>query len=466
MTSKKSGESQRWMPWFLSLAGIAWLGQALLLGNPGYFSHDELQWAAFADTPNFAAMPWNHVLDIGNFQYRPVTFNLWLIIGRFLFVHPHAYHALWVALGTTNALLLHAVLRRWGLPARLAFAAALVFALNPFSAYVHGWVATLADLLWLAALLCIALLAVARNHAAKIAPSSRFAAIAGISTLALLSKESAVVIPAICALAWVLSPSKQHWRLATLASAIPTIIYLLMRVAIIDSGASGTAYAWNLWSIPERWVEYFLYAFTPTVFEPATILTVAHARLALAGLLSVGLLASVFRAHWRLGVGLLIGSLLILGPVLLLGFSAAQYGYAFSALLCGIGGASAWRLQGARFSSVWLGLLGLLAVLLVWHGLHIQRTIVHVGRLQSMFSPQLASLASSPSPRPLRMRSETDESWIYQRLSHEIPSYRGQVMNRPVQIVPPGQTADYLISADGTIHSLREGPAASSLGPP
>lgn len=466
MSLMKSGKLQRSIPWLPCLVVIGWFGQILLLGNPGYFSHDELQWAAFADTPSFAGMPWNHLLDVGNFQYRPVTFNLWLIIGRLLFAHPQAYHALWVALGCANSLLLHAVLRRWGLPARYAVAAALVFVLNPFSAYVHGWVATLADLLWLAALLWIALLALARNEETTRASSIRFATIACLSSLALLSKESGVVIPVICALAAVLSPRKLNWRLATLASAIPTTIYLLMRVAIIDKGASGTAYAWNLWSIPLRWVEYFLYAFIPTVFEPATILTASHARLALAGLLSLGLVASAFRAHWRLGLGLIIGSMVILGPVLLLGFSAAQYGYGFGALLCGIGGATAWRLQGARFSRVWLGLLGLLGILLIWHGINVQRTIVHVGRLQSIFSPQLASLASSPSPLPLRMRSETDESWIYQRLSHEIPSYRGQVMNRQVHIVPPGQNADYLISADGTIHSLSEDQASTTLGPP
>lgn len=453
MSSMIEGRLRHSAQWLIGLAVLSCLGQLFLLGNPGYFSHDELQWASFADTPYFENLPWNSFLDIGRFQYRPVTFNLWLIIGHFLFAYPQGYHALWVGLGTANTLLLYAVLRRWGLPAKYAFASALVFALNPFSAYVHGWVATLADLLWLAAFLCIALLALARNDETRLTSAFRFAVIAALSALALLSKESAVVIPVACALASVLSPRKLNWRLATIASAIPTIIYLLMRVAIIDKGASGTSYAWTLWSVPLRWVEYYLYAFAPTVFEPAEILIASPGRLAVVGLLGLSLFAAAFRAHWRLGWGLMIGSIVVLGPVLLLGFSASQYGYGFGALLCGIGGATTWRLRGARLSQAWIGLL---AALLIWHGFNVQRTMLHVGRLQSVFSAQLASLASSHASVPLRMRSETNEAWVYQRLSHEIPSYRGQVMTRQAQIVSSDQTADYLIAADGTIHLARK----------
>lgn len=463
MSSMSPERLQHWMSWLGVLFAISFLGQILILLNPGYFSHDELQWAAFADKSSLADLPWNHFLDIEAFQYRPVTFNLWLIIGHFLFAYPHGYHALWVGLGTANGLLFYVVLQRWGLQAKYAFASALVFALNPFSAYVHGWVATLADLLWLAAFLCIALLALTRNDETRIASTIRFAVIAALSALALLSKESAVVIPVFCALASVLSTHKLNWRLATIASAIPTSIYLLMRVAIIDKAASGTSYAWNLWSIPVRWVEYFLYAFVPTVFEPATILMASPGRLALAGLLGFGLFAATFRAHWRLGLGLMVGSFVVLGPVLLLGFSSGQYGYGFGTLLCGIGGATAWRLQGQRLLQTWLGLL---AFLLIWHGVNVQRTILHVGRLQSVFSVQLASVASAHASTPLRMRSDTGEIWIYKRLSHEIPSYRGQVMTRQAQIVASDQPTDYLIAADGTLHLVGEGSGVTSQAPP
>jgi len=445
--------------WLLALVVLALAGQFLLLANPGYFSHDELQWGAFADRSGLSALRWVAWTGSDAFQYRPLTFNLWLVIGHFLFAHPHAYHALWVAIGTLNAVLLFAMLRRWELPAEYAFAAALLFVLNPYSAYVHGWVGTLADLLWLAAMLCIASLALPRNADTRLAQALRFIAIATLTALALLSKEAAVVIPGVCALAWLLAPEKRQWPLATVASALPVAIYLLLRVGVIDAGASGSSYAWSLTDIPSRWLEYHLYSITPTVFEPASILLASPRRLAFVALLCLGLYAVVFKAHWRLGLGLLAGGMVVLGPVLLLGYSAGQYGYGFGALACAIGAAAAWRLHGTRAfrAGLWL-----LALLLVWHGVNVQRTMRHVGQLQAVFSSQLAMLASQPASTPLRLRSETtNEDWVYQRLSHEIPAYRGQTIRRQIEIAGRDQPADYLIAADGSIRPLPAGEDAA-----
>src|SRR5690606_40887231 len=72
---------------------------------------------------------------------------------------PRAFHALWVVLGTGNGLLLFAVFGRWGLRPRAAAFGAVFFLLGPVAAHVHGWTASLADLLWVGALLVIALLA-------------------------------------------------------------------------------------------------------------------------------------------------------------------------------------------------------------------------------------------------------------------------------------------------------------------
>src|SRR6185312_634823 len=47
-----------------------------LVWNPGYFSHDELQWLAFADQPTLAQIHWSAWVNLSPFQYRPLTFNL------------------------------------------------------------------------------------------------------------------------------------------------------------------------------------------------------------------------------------------------------------------------------------------------------------------------------------------------------------------------------------------------------
>ena len=56
--------------------------QLPLILNPGYFSHDELQWWARADVPSWSALPWIPWLDLSPLQYRPLTFNLWLVLAH------------------------------------------------------------------------------------------------------------------------------------------------------------------------------------------------------------------------------------------------------------------------------------------------------------------------------------------------------------------------------------------------
>src|SRR5690554_1462652 len=204
-----------WLPGVI-LAGV--LGQLVLACNPGYFSHDELQWGYAASGRALAELPWVGWARIDEFQYRPLTFNLWLVISSLLFDTPQAFHALWVLLGTAVGVLLFKVLVRWGLPPAHAALGAVFFLLGPLSAHVHGWVGTLGDLLWVAALLMVCLLALdppssARRRVARAVPMGLLA------TCALLAKEAAIVIPALCAIAWLLAPERRDWPTATVATS-------------------------------------------------------------------------------------------------------------------------------------------------------------------------------------------------------------------------------------------------------
>ena len=84
--------------WVFAAALLLQLPLAL---NPGYFSHDELQWAAFAEAGT--RVSW---LDIAIFQYRPLTFNLWMALSRVLFDAPMLFHSVLVAWGSLHAALL------------------------------------------------------------------------------------------------------------------------------------------------------------------------------------------------------------------------------------------------------------------------------------------------------------------------------------------------------------------------
>lgn len=434
-------------PWLLAVVAAGILGQGLLALNPGYFSHDELQWAAFGHG-ELASLAWVDPRDLSQLQYRPLTFNLWLLLGNALFAHPQAFHALWVALGTANALLLCLLLGRLGLRPAFAALGALVFVLNPFSAYVHGWVGTLGDLLWVAALLCIGLLASGQGRMPW-----RAVLVGLLAALALLAKESAIVVPGLCGLAWLLLPRKRHWLAATLASALPVVAYLALRMQALAEVPADSAYAWRAGNIPGRLLEYHLYPFIPTLFEPQPVLAASPGRLAMAATLAVATLACLWRAHWRLAAGLLAGGTAALGPVLLLDFSAAQYGYGFGMLAAALVAAAAMRLRGLP---AWRVVLALAVVMLLWHGFNVQRTMRQVGELESRFSPQLAALATRPGDT-LRLYPGHGYAWAYRRLSHDIPAYRGRPYVREVEIVTDGMAADHVIAADGSIHPLAPG---------
>jgi len=431
------------VPWLVTIVVLGLLGNALLLATPGYFSHDELQWGASAWGP-VHSLHWIDPLDISPLQYRPLTFNLWLLISNQLFPHPHAYHLLWVAMGIGNALLLFTLLRRLGLEALYAAAGSLIFLFNPFSTYVHGWVGTLGDVLWLAALLCISLLAIGQRRGMGW-QTIRLALIGLLTLLALLAKESAIVIPGLCALAWLLFPERRHWLGATIASGIPVLAYLVLRMHVLAEVPQDSSYAWQPANIPHRWLEYQLFAFSPLVPEPQVIAHLSVKRLLIPAIFVVALHCCLARVHWRLALALLLGSVAVLGPVLMLGFSAGQYGYGFGMLLAASGAVAAQQLRHR-----WRLALGVAGVVLLLHGVVVQAMIYRVGMLESRFSPQLAALASQAGP-PLRLQVGNGPDWAYRRLSHEIPAYQGRRYLREVQIVGADDPADHQVSGDGSI---------------
>ena len=440
MRTSESGWT-RWTP--LLAFALVLLVQAPLIANPGYFSHDELQWAARAGSGG--PIPWFSWTAVDVFQYRPLTFNLWLWLSRHWFAQPLLLHGLLVAWGAANAALLCAVGRRFGVAAMPALCGALVFALGPFAAYVHGWVGTLGDLAWLSCAL-LAGCCVARWPRTAVA----IVAGAGFTALGLLAKEAAAAIAPLLALAWWFDGRKRHWALATLASTAMIVVYLVLRAdALLHAPHEGTQYALSVAHVPQRWLEYQLFAWIPTVFETFNTLSRGFdARVAIGALLWLALLAALWRGSARIAAVFLLGGIAALAPVLPLGSSWNHYGYGFAALTA-MATAAAWT-RTARWGR---GVIALCALLCVWHGVNVMRQMRAVGEVQAMFSPALvASLQSRDAATPLRLRPAPDaDAWIFARLTHDIPSYRGVPVGNRVQLVAADAPADAVIAADGHI---------------
>ena len=426
----------------LALLLLAFALQWPLASNPGYFSHDELQWAQAA---RLGFDPWR---DVAAFQYRPLTFQSWIWLSRAFFEQPRAFHCVLVLWGSANAALLFALGRRLGVARVPAACGALVFALGPFAAYVHGWVGTIADLAWVTfALLITHVVLDARRRVAA------SALVAALTALALLAKEAAFAIPPLLLLAGLLdAPRRRQWWSAMLAAGTVCACYLLWRWDILlHAPRAGAQYRLSAAHVPLRWLEYQLFPPIPTVFEAFnTLASGVGKRQAASALLWSALVAAAWRAHPRLAAWFVLGGIASLLPVLPLGAAWNHYGYGFAALAA-MAIAAAWD----RTPAWGRAAIACCALLALWHGVNVSRMIRHVGGVQARFSPALAdALRSRPGVLRLRL-PDTGEDWIYRRLSHEVPAYGGVAIGDRVQLVEAGQPADARITEDGRIAPLR-----------
>lgn len=443
------------LPWWCLLGLVLVAVQGLLLANPGYFSHDELQWAAFADAPGGPAwVPW---FDVGAFQYRPLTFNAWLVLSQLLFERPPLFHALWVVLGSANALLLAGVLRGAGAGARVAAGAALVFVLNPYAAYVHGWVATLADLLWVGFGVVAVLLLQWRVRVAGDVVTSKgliVAALIGCAATvpALLAKEAAIVFPALAVLVALLGTQRRVWFAVAVGSGVAVLAYLVLRLGVVLDGATPDGqYAWHPWHVPRRWFDYLAFLGLPRPAEVQSLALASTGRLLLAALLPAAVLVVLWRAGWRDAVAWLVGGAAALGPVLILAQSANQYGYGFSAVCVGVV-ALAWP----RLHRIGRAVVSVAALVVVVHGVDVQRHVLQAGQRQAVFSPALVqALADVPGPAPIALHAPPRERWLYARLLHDVPTYLGTPIGNRVVLVDTPDAADAVIESDGRISRRR-----------
>lgn len=413
--------------------------------NPGYFSHDELQWGARAAVP-FDQIRFVSFSNWASFQFRPLTFNLWLLLSHLLFETPRLFHALFVLMGSLNALMLATLLRRAGLRPNVAFCAALVFGLSPFAVWVHGWIGCLADLIWVAASLGLVLLLQGLGSGARAAGLAAASAVAA-TAIGLYAKEAALSMPALLALGTLLLRFPRSWLAATASSAILVLVYLFLRLDVLLHPEQASTYTVDLLVLPQRWLEYQVF---PWAFGVSEIHVLALASNSRWGLLVMGLLGLVWcmtKASPRLSLAWLGGGLLALAPVLVLPASSNQYGYGFMALVCGVT-ALAWP----KFSGRQQIIMGLLIGVTVLHGFQIQLRMLQTGRLQAVFSDSLAAAVQAESGGTVRLWPEQlGQRPIYARLSHDIPAWRGIAIDAHVSMANNAQEATHRVLPDGSV---------------
>jgi hypothetical protein len=445
----------------------AWLGvlfvlvlvQWPLILNPGYFSHDELEWWARADVSAWTQLPWVSWIDLSAFQYRPLTFNLWLMLAWCCASTPYAMHLVVVGIGSANALALGRCVEAAGASRRSGIAAALVFVLTPYAAYTHGWTATLADLLVVAAALLSLGLLQRMSGANASLDILRGALVFVLTGLALLSKESAVVLPAFLLLGLYRHPQRSR-ALATVAlSAALVAIYLVLRLhVVLATPHEGDAYAWSIGNIPRRLSEYLLFPFTPPLLEVGPTLLKSAGRLIAAAACLAVLLAALARAGWRWPLAWLAQFTALLAPVLILGHSYGQYAYFASAAAVGIVAAAWQRLHAPARAAI-----GIVAAVAIAHATAIQWRMRDVGVAQDHFYADLVvQLATAAGPVAVASADPAD-GWMIERFLSGVTSYRGVPIGGRVRQADGTGDARLIMQADG--HLLAAGKQAAPAPP-
>lgn len=434
------------------------LAQWPLLTNPGYFSHDELQWASFAG--DAGPIQWFSWTAIDTFQFRPLTYNIWLWLSREFFAEPRVFHSVLVVWGAVNCAALYLLGRRFGVRPAPAAAGILVFALSPYATFVHGWIGTIGDLLWVSAGLALGL-ATARVAARRDDDGAGSGSVEGLyclilvgvlsaalTGLGLLAKEAAVAIPALLSLAWWFDGRKRSWVVATAVSGAVVAIYLVLRIDALLNTPNVGAYTLSAAHAPKRWLELQLFGFMPDVFETFNSLAGGVTwRVLIAGALWLALLAALWQSGWRAFAIFVLGGIAALAPVLPLAESSNQYGYGFAAVVTMVA-AAAWS-STSRWGK---GVLLVAALTFVWHGVYVMHTMRRVGEVQAVFSPALVDALEMRGDEPLRLHVAVEgDRWIFERLTHDIPSYRGVPVGSRVRLVGKDWPADGIIAADGSL---------------
>lgn len=424
--------------------------QSPLIFNPGYFGADELQWWARADVP-WSQLPWVSWRDLQVFQYRPLTFNLWLVLAHALAANAYAMHAVFVMIGTINALLIAATLHSMGVARPTATVAALVFVCSPFVAYTHGWTGTLADLLVLLfGLLAFAALRMLHGETSAIRLACVAFGVALLQALALAAKESAIVLPLLMLCAAISHETPR--RVAAIAGVAGAIVslYLALRLqTLLGSNASG--YAWQLSDVPGRLAEYLLYPWLPSLFEIGPSLEKSAWRIAIAVTCLAGLVFALARSGWRHAAAFVVLYAGMLAPVLVLERSCNQYAYLASAAAVGVV-AYAWR----SATQVSKALILATASIVCLHGAGVAMRMREIGVIEVRFHDTLADLLAAQSSTFAIAPARPSDTWLLRRFTDGVPNYRGIVFTGRVF------TAN---APDGSIHATMASDGSLSLAP-
>jgi hypothetical protein len=254
---------------YVIIIGFSIVSLILLIANPGYYSHDELQKLDHIYQFGLGNYFQNYVTvqvgDAFGTPVRPFSFAIQGILALFMENYPVIVHFFGVLSHALVASLLYTLILQFGGSRQFALISALVFVVNPMAILATGWSAALMDRLYILFGL-IALLA-ADRYVRLGSKSIYLFIIFFAATLSILSKETALVTPFLISLILIakfsLIKTKRFW-IATGIWITPIFIFMLYRLpALINSFENPAvgAYKASFSNVAEGIWVYFSYPF-------------------------------------------------------------------------------------------------------------------------------------------------------------------------------------------------------------
>lgn len=329
----------------LALFTICCTGLILLISNPGFYSHDEYQKIDHILKYNLldyievyaALQPGEHF----GHPMRPFSFVIQGLSALFIYDYPVITHLIDVIIHIAVVITLYRITKRVSNDEKYALVSALIFSLSPLVIYSIGWSAALMDRLYtLFILLTISIfISYIENKSKKYIYNLLI--IASVS-LALLSKETAIIIPAIIAIvAYYYHTSNTHLHgipkktyIAIACTFVPIGIYLLHRQNALynsflgDTGISGGHTA-TFDNILINLYTYTAYPFLSTLDDAQNIIFSDSLTANLALLLHIGLILYCFiKVSKKAAAYYILLYLIPITPVLIIPIRGSHYLYA------------------------------------------------------------------------------------------------------------------------------------------
>ena len=321
---------------FLLLLAFTSIVLCFVLANPGYFSHDEFQKLDEIQRYGFAdyISRYGRIMpgDAFGTPVRPLAFFIQGILAFAMDDFPILVHFFAILMHTLIAYLFFMAIIQMGGTKSLGLLAALLFSINPMTVLATAWSAALMDRLYVmfGLLAFLAALQYIKINGKLINLPFIFI----FSSLALLSKETAIILPGLLLIFLIFDfytiKHSRFW-LAMAAWSAPVIAFILLRLpAIVASFGNPkiTVYKASFSNIPEGLLVYTAYPFLPMLTEAQNWIFQSSSAMGFAIFIHLLLLIALYVTIGpKAAVSYCIFYFIFLIPVLMIPIKAAHYLY-------------------------------------------------------------------------------------------------------------------------------------------